>query len=245
MMNGYPGYQQSAFPAPQGVTPWAPPQQPAAPPAPVLPPSAEGTALAAILGGTAAALATAGTMYLINVQPESPKAHLALMGAATLFGGGTAAFGHRVVGNRAYQAATHAVNTAGVNPHKAASALRLNGRLGRWGDMELSVPTQTLKDAAQIWQSIANPATPSVMNDYCRLVRENTESVVGKAFVTHMPPPEQCANPNAAPPWMYPQQPQTPQPQWQYAPQGYPPQGYQFVVPPQPQQPPNGGNSAS
>lgn len=197
-MSGYPGYQYPQHP--QAMVPWAPPL-PAPVQRPVLPPSPEGTAFAGALGAGAAALTTQGIMFLGNFQPKTLAANALITGAAAAFGGSAAALGYRMAGNRAYEAAQQAAGMAGVSPHQAAGSLRVNGKLGRFGQMEINIPAQTVLDAARAWQSIQNPNTPDVVNEYYRLAAENAAKMAAQGFVQYMPPPHVWAQPPAPPQW--------------------------------------------
>lgn len=225
-MSGYPGFQQAQqypqqFPQhpQQMMTPW---MQPSPVPAqsPVLPPSLEGTAFSGILGAGAAALATEGVMFLMNVRPQTLVANAALTGGVALLGGGAAAMGYRMAGNRAYAAAQEAAGMASVNPRQAASALRLGGKFGRLGNFEVVLPTQTIVEAADAWNKVVQGTveekshTPEVVNEYFKMLAEQANQMAAQSFVAHMPPPTFVTQP-----------PPQPQPQWAWQPPAPPSNG--------------------
>jgi len=222
-MNGFPGYQNPQHP--QAMTPWAQPAQVPAP-SPVLPPSPEGTAFAGVLGAAATGLAVKGGMFLANVSPKSLAADALITGGAMLFGGSASALGYRMSGNRHYQAAQQAIGMAGVAPGQAAGALRLNGKLGKFGQLEVNLPVQTVIDAAKAWHAITNPATPQIVDQYFNIAAQHAAQQAAQGFQQYMPPPNYWAQPpqQQVPMYAYP-----PPPQWQQPPQG--------------QQPPPGGAS--
>ena len=215
----YPTYPMPQHPQhPQGAQPWA--LAPAPAPTPVLPPSLEGTVLAGMLGAGAGAIITESVMYLGNFQPQRMATHAVITSMAAAFGGSAAALGHRMAAKRAYQAAQQAASLAGVNPQQAAGALRLGGKLGKFGEIELNVPTQTILDAARAWHQVTHPYTPQTIDEDYRLVANFATENAEATFVRNMPPPNTAGQPQPvqqpvyyAPQYQYPpQQPQQPQP---------------------------------
>lgn len=188
-MHGYPGYHPQQYPNQQAMVPWPQPQVQQLP-TPAMPATLEGTALAGTLGAGAAALVTEGIMFLGNVRPSSVAVNAGITLGSALFGGTAAALGYRVSANRHYEAAKQAAGMTGVSPQSAAGALRLSGRLGKWG-MEINVPTQSITEAAKAWNSIMNPenSTPDIVNEYFRRSAEHAAEMAAQGFVSHMPPP--------------------------------------------------------
>jgi hypothetical protein len=149
-------------------------------------------------------------MFLGNIQPKTMLANGLLTAGAAAFGGTAAALGYRMSGNRAYQAAQQAVGMAGVNPQQAAGALRVNGKLGRFGEMEINLPMQTVIDAARAWRSITNPSTPDIVDQWFEAAAKHASDLAAAGFVHHMPPPNMVAQPapQQVPVYMYPPPPQ-------------------------------------
>lgn len=217
------GPHQAQFQNPQALTPWTSqvPQVPV--PVPAQPPTPEGTALAGTIGAVAAGLAYKGGSWLMNVSPSTMMADVLITGTAMATGALVSSLGYRLHANRSYQAAQYAMGMSGVQPGQAAQALRLSGRFGRSGRIDVNIPPQFIEQVADAWNSVANPNphpnTPDVVNKYFEMSADSNKESKGKEFVEKMSPPNS---------------PPTPQPQ--YSPQ-YPPQ-YAFVAQPQQGYPP-------
>lgn len=223
-MNSYQGYQaQQQYQIPQqAMAPWAPQQmQPATPPPSK--PTFEGSALAGILGAGIALITTHGTMFLANVHPGSETKSLALSLGMSALGGTVGVLGYRTSANNSYRAAQYQASMSGVSPGNAATALRFSGKLGKFGQVDVNIPTQTIVQAAKLWHQVINPNTPEIVYDYYNMVRENDVQRASQVFVQAMPDPRAYAQ----------YQPQ-PQPQYVMYP---PPQQQQQAgyAPPPPQ----------
>ena len=217
-----------------------PQQAVAVPSAPAQPPSFEGTALSATIGAGVGALATQGLMFLANVQPKTLLANGMITAGVAAFGGATGALSYRMSARRAYNAAQHAMRVTGSG-QDSVNSFRINGRLGKLGQVDIEVPVQGIVDATRAYQRMLSPNTPDVVEKYYEAAAQHATQVAAQGFTQFMPPPQawsampgqfqqQCApNMYPPPPFQYYQQ-QYPQPQ-------YPPYPPFYGVPqPQPQQ---------
>lgn len=184
-MNGYQNPNRNA------MAPWAPPSIAPAVNYQPSPPTFEGTAFAGTLGAGIAALATQGFFFLGNFQPQDIAVNAAITAGMAALGGTSAALGYRLSSNRACRASYGCQNN--VSPQNAAGALRVSGRLGRWGHLDVSIPTQTISEAANIYNTLSNPQTPPVVHEYFREAADHANNVAAQAFVNQMPHPKSMA----------------------------------------------------